>query len=521
MKTKSIIKRVIKSISFSALLLSFTIALNGAPLSSKFFMDVDQFLNIHVKGNGVDYASAKSNPNLSKLISAIAETDLANASSIEKKAFYINAYNLLVINAVASAYPTNSVNEISGFFDSKKYLVAGEKLTLNKLEKDKLIKTTGDARLHFVLVCGAVDCPPIVGFAYTPEKLEQQLETQTKKALNNAAFIKPTSNGIELSQIFKWYVNDFGGNQKSVVEFINNYRTTPIKSSDKISYYNYDWNLNNAISNKTGSINTTNTAANASRYVVSAAIPKGTIELKLFNNLYSQKTGSNGELNDQTTFFTSTVSALYGLSNRFNAGFEFRYRRVNFGPIENGPFAVFNGSSKGQNRQGITGFGPKVRIAPFKSLENFSIQSTLTFATRNDLASTESQPYIDWNGPTWWTQFFNDFSLGNNFSLFTEIDVLIEDIGSSANQHTNRVSTPATIIFSYFPNTKTTLYTLGGFSPFYQETFDYFYQFGVGAKYQINPNFELELLYTDFSNKFLDETGGRAETFNFGIRYNL
>ena len=103
-----------------------------------------------------------------------------------------------------------------------------------------------------------------------------------------------------------------------------------------------------------------------------------------------------------------------------------------------------------------------------------------------------------------------------NFSLFTELDVLIEDIGKS-----NRLSTPATLIFSYNPNPKTTLYTLGGFSPYWQTEFDYFIQGGAGAKYQFTPKLELELLYTKFTNKFLLDTGGEAATFNLGLRFNI
>ena len=71
------------------------------------------------------------------------------------------------------------------------------------------------------------------------------------------------------------------------------------------------------------------------------------------------------------------------------------------------------------------------------------------------------------------------------------------------------------------PNTKLTLYTLGSYSPYWQENFDYFYQFGVGSKYQFTPNFEIELLYTDFTNKFLNDTGGQAETVNLGLRFNF
>jgi len=98
-----------------------------------------------------------------------------------------------------------------------------------------------------------------------------------------------------------------------------------------------------------------------------------------------------------------------------------------------------------------------------------------------------------------------------------EVDLFIEDIGSG---DLNRFSTPGTVIFSYFPNSKTTFYALGSYSPFWQDTFDYFAQGGLGFKYQVSPDFEIELLYTDFTNKFLSNSGGQASTFNIGFRYS-
>ncbi|MEO0341134.1 MAG: hypothetical protein AAF242_18210, partial [Bacteroidota bacterium] len=153
-------------------------------------------------------------------------------------------------------------------------------------------------------------------------------------------------------------------------------------------------------------------------------------------------------------------------------------------------------------------------------LPNFSIQSAFWFPIGEDLEGNGELPFIDWNGATWWTQFFNDFTLSPNFSLFTEIDVLWEDIGNVENGALNRVSTPATAILSYFPNPKTTLYGLTSFSPFWQTEFDYFAQAGVGAKYQFNRNFEVEVLYTAFTNDFLQQNNGNASTFNIGIRVN-
>lgn len=497
-----------------------------------FFKNTDAFLKTHVGNNGVNYTAVKNDASLDALIKTIAEIDLTNVDAINKEAFHINAYNLLVINAAAKGYPLASVQDISGFFDSKKHTVSGQQTTLNDLEKDKLLKVYKDPRFHFVLVCGALGCPPITNFAYVPKKLEEQLEVQTRKALNDNTFIQ-TSNGeeVQLSQIFEWYPGDFGGNKKTAIEYINGYRENKIPAKVKVGFYPYDWTLNDNKEESTSSDTGFDSgAANAARYVVSSAIPKGKIEAKVFNNLYTQRTGSPDNLTTRDDFFSTNSSFLYGFTNRFNAGFDFRYRRVATSNLPSSPLGVLGNKADISSRSGFTNFGPKIRVAPFPALENFSFQSAYWFPIGSDLEGVyegpdeDRKPYIDWNGGTFITQFFNDFSIGSNFSLFTELDLWAEDIGKDVEggeTYANRISTPVSAIFSYFPNQKTTVYALSSFSPYYNQEGDkYFYQFGVGAKYQFTPNFEIELLLTDFNGQNLNRNGGQATTFNVGFRYS-
>lgn len=488
-------------------------------INKTFFNDVDAFMKAHVKNGQVDYANLTNDNILNNLVATVGTANLSGLDANTKQAFYINAYNLLVIKGAVDNYPLNSVLSVNGFFESKKRKVAGQSITLNQLEKESLLKTYKDARFHFVLVCGAEGCPPITDFAYTPDKLEEQLQQQTRRALNDDGFIKVNTSAqkVELSQIFDWYKNDFGGSKSSAIEYINKYRKTAIPASYKVSFYEYDWSLNER-SGATGAIETNTTqSANDNRYVVSAAIPKGTTETKIFNNLYTQKTGDGTTLTDRSNFFTSNLSFLYGVNNRFNAGLDLRYRRVSNDAADTSPFAVLGNPSTAQTRQGITNLGPKIRWAPTSALPNFSIQSTFSIPVGTDLEGNADQPYIDWDGSIWWTQFFNDFTIGSRFSLFTEVDVLIEDIGKG---DLNRFSTPVTAIISFFPNPKTTIYALSSYSPYWQETYDYFAQAGVGAKYQFTPNFEVELLYTGFTNGFLQSINGQASTFNIGFRYS-
>ena len=162
------------------------------------------------------------------------------------KAFFINAYNILMIHAIVEKYPVKSPMDIAGVFDKTKYAIAGTMLTLNDIENKMIRAKYNDARIHFVLVCGANGCPPITDFAYTPEKLDQQLDQQTKLAINNPNFIKVNvkSKKVELSQIFEWYKEDFIMDKSSYIDFINKFRTEPIPSNFKVAFYTYDWSLN-------------------------------------------------------------------------------------------------------------------------------------------------------------------------------------------------------------------------------------------------------------------------------------
>ncbi len=492
-------------------------------------------LKTHVKDGLVDYAALKSAGTLAPIVEQIAQIDLANLSPQVRKAYLINAYNLLVIDQILENYPVASVIDISNFFDAKKVIVAGKNISLNTLEKEYLIKEYDDPRLHFVLVCGALDCPPIINKIYSPSTLDAQLDAQTKRAVDDQDFLKISTSGVELSQIFNWYAADFGGSKKAVLAFINEHKSTKLDLNTKLGYYDYNWSINERSSTvnnlKSSQLNLSNTqgnrgiansaasSANAFRYVVSSTVAKGTYEVKLFNNLYSQDAAG-----ERASFNTTSLSALYGLTDRINVGIAGRYRRVRYDESgEANNLAVLGSPSENSVfRQGITGFGPRIRIAPFKKLSNFSIESQYLISTQEDASgSRDGQRFIDFDGDTWITQFFNDFSIGNRFSVFTELDFIIEDIGSADNGRSNRTSTPVTGIFSFFPNPKTTFYALGSYSPFWQTDFSYFTQVGAGAKYQITPKFEVEVLATSFSNTFISDVEGSATTVNLGLRFNL
>ena len=495
----------------------FSIRTQGQEVNSiqSFTTEADQFLRTHVSDGMVAYQAVKGDKRLSALIDFIAEFDYTVLSSSEQKAYLINAYNLLVIDGVRQGYPVQSVLKLNQFFNQRNYMVNGKDLSLNDLEKNDILKQFNDPRLHFVLVCAAKSCPLLASHAYNGEMLEMQIEEKTKNFINNPEFVSaPEGTGkITLSKIFEWYYDDFGGSKNGLISFVNTYRTRPISENSSVQYMIYDWSLNDAAPPILGN--------NANRYINSSTIGKGGVEIKLFNNLYSQNLPDfTAEGDRRENYFTSSLSAIYGISSRFNLGFDLRYRRVSIHNGTGSPFSVFNFDDAELSRALVTYIGPKIRYAPIPKWNNFSIQSALWIPINNNLTGTDQLPWVDWDAPTWWTQLFNDFTIGTDFSLFTEFDLLWEDIGSESKGKTNQFSTPITAIFSYYPVINTTLYGLANFAPKYRPNWDYYYQLGLGAKYQFSPNFELEFLYTYFGNDYLHDLSGKAATINVGVRYS-
>lgn len=214
---------------------------------SSFFKSADAFLKKYVSTGSVSYAKIKQNlPEAEVLYKQIGSITLAGVSDDMQKAFYINAYNIVVIYWVAKHYPLKSPLDNSGFFDKIKHTIAGEEMTLNSLEIKKLLLTYKDARFHFALACAAKSCPPLASFAYLPTTLDKQLNERTTAALNNPNWLKVNSaeKKVELSKIFEWYKKDFTAAGKTEIEWINQYRKEKISTSFSVGFYEYNWALN-------------------------------------------------------------------------------------------------------------------------------------------------------------------------------------------------------------------------------------------------------------------------------------
>jgi Protein of unknown function, DUF547 len=229
------------------LLLSATSILSSGADVKSFLASSDVFFKKYVDNGSVRYTKIKNSiTEIETLYKEVGDMKLDGADDNSKKAFFINAYNVIVIYWVVKHYPLKSPLDDSGFFDKVKHKVVGEEMTLNSLEIKKLLATYKDARVHFALACAAKSCPPLASFAYMPSTLEKQLTERATAALNNSGWLKVNASQkkVELSKIFDWYKRDFTADGKTEIEWINQYRTEKIPTNFSVGFYEYNWALN-------------------------------------------------------------------------------------------------------------------------------------------------------------------------------------------------------------------------------------------------------------------------------------
>lgn len=167
----------------------------------------------------------------------------------EQKAYWINAYNAFTIKLVLKNYPLKSIMDIKengkNAWNIPFIEIGGKKYTLDYIEKTMLLGQFNDSRIHFVVNCSAVSCPPLKNKAYTADRLEIELRLQARSFINDNRFNSLSKNHVQISEIFNWYKDDFLKEESSIQIYLN--KNTPhleISKDATITYHTYNWSLN-------------------------------------------------------------------------------------------------------------------------------------------------------------------------------------------------------------------------------------------------------------------------------------
>lgn len=215
-----------------------------------------KLLEGHVVQSGVKYAELKKEqPALKTYLNTLATVSRDEFGAFnrnEQLAFLINLYNATTLDVVLDHYPIKSFkDEIGGDKGPWKIptvRMMGSKFSLDDLEHKLIRERYEEPRIHFALNCASDGCPPLRNEPFVGDKLEEQLEEQTKLFLADRSANSYKNGKLKLSPIFDWFKVDFIKKSGSVQSYVNSYfpEKTITKANTEISYSDYGWGLNDA-----------------------------------------------------------------------------------------------------------------------------------------------------------------------------------------------------------------------------------------------------------------------------------
>lgn len=207
----------------------------------------DDLLKKHVKENGlVDYKGFKNDrEKLDKYLKMLSsQNPTEDWGSNELLAYYINLYNAYTVDLILRNYPVKSIKDIDSPWTKEFVKVGDTEISLGGIENSVLRKMS-EPRIHFAINCASISCPKLMNWAYTANKIDQQLDKATKEFINSDNN-EISANSAQLSSIFDWYKKDYTESGMSLIEYVNQYSSTKINSGAKITYKDYNWDLNEA-----------------------------------------------------------------------------------------------------------------------------------------------------------------------------------------------------------------------------------------------------------------------------------
>ncbi len=245
----------------------------------------DYFFKNFVDEKGlVDYSKLKMKSNKFNLLKAeyakLKREDYKKWNENEKLSFWINLYNIEIMDIVTSKYPIKAsrlllvfwpptdIRHIRGLFTDYKFLVMDEEFNLRSVERNIINNEFDEPRAFLAMSQATKSGPPLKQSAYFAENLKKQLNQQSERFLSSEKNLEIDiiDQIVHLSAIFdpdwmgerfiekygiKRKFKEFEPAERAVLNFITNYisygETRFLETGNyRIDYLKYDWRLNDA-----------------------------------------------------------------------------------------------------------------------------------------------------------------------------------------------------------------------------------------------------------------------------------
>lgn len=239
---------------------------------------------VDTETNNVDYASLAKSPHFHNYLLSACKLRYFNPlllSHNERKAFFLNIYNSLMIHAIVVMKRPKTKYERISLYNIATYNIGGRLYTLNMIEHGVLRANRPgcgpfaqphfasndariqcclpvlDPRVHFALNCGAKSCPAVR--FYSSSTLDSTLDLATRSYLHDVE-VDAEARTVTMPKLLQWYKCDFSesGNLDDVLNWTMPYLeddkrlalTSLMKekreegASFKIMFSQYDWSIN-------------------------------------------------------------------------------------------------------------------------------------------------------------------------------------------------------------------------------------------------------------------------------------
>lgn len=179
------------------------------PLSYNFTI-YDQLLKEVVKDDLVDYAAVKKSKLLDQAVSELARTSPEDLEDDTKKlCFWINAYNLCVLKALADKYP-GEIMKTDGrvvALDTTIHIIGGKTYKLDIMRASQVLPRIKAHPFTLFLVCdGMRGAPPLLNHALEEKSFVHEGKEAFFKYIKDKHNVlwNPLSEILCLSPFFKW-----------------------------------------------------------------------------------------------------------------------------------------------------------------------------------------------------------------------------------------------------------------------------------------------------------------------------
>jgi hypothetical protein len=188
-------------------------------------------------------------------LSGVREAQFGAWDRAERMAFLLNAYNAFTVEKVLTRYPDlRSIRDFGTVFGNpfkdEFFVLLGRRMSLDGIEHGLLRKKGAydEPRIHFALNCASVGCPMLREEAYVGERLEAQLEDQTRRFLSDRSRNRYASGQLELSRIFDWYGADFAPLGAFLARYAGPLGAPSPGAAQQaaVAFLEYDWTLNDS-----------------------------------------------------------------------------------------------------------------------------------------------------------------------------------------------------------------------------------------------------------------------------------